>query len=466
MKFWTSILLLAAVVITSVTEAQPYTQTDKPFELVVTPYKTTLLADGKDKAVIKIHAIDRQGRHITDPGCMLRITISGEGSIIKISSGGGSSKPVLKDGKYYKLLKGNDCEVIILAGKQPGYIKFNAEADSLWPGGTDIITVSPGSIKTISRSLNPPETKRSTADIKMLGADISFLPELEAKGMKFYDNGKEKDAIQLLKDHGFNYVRLRLFNNPAADSGYSPGLGFCDLTHTLQMAKRVKDAGMKLLLDFHYSDYWADPGKQFKPGAWKNLGFTELKKALYDYTRNVMLQFKQQGTLPDMVQVGNEINHGMVWPEGNVMYMDSLAQLLKAGTGAVHSVNPSTVMLLHLALGGQNAESVFFLDNMLKRKVPFDIIGLSYYPKWHGTLADLKANMLDLVKRYRKDLIVVEYSQYKPEVNKLAFELPGCRGTCIWEPLNFWEKIFDEKGNANELIKVYDDISKKYISLH
>ena len=100
----------------------------------------------------------------------------------------------------------------------------------------------------------------------MMGADISFLPELEARGMKFSDNGVEKDAIQILKDHGFNYVRLRIFNDPAKDSGYSPKKGFCDLANTKKMAKRVKDAGMKLLLDFHYSDYWADPGKAIQTG--------------------------------------------------------------------------------------------------------------------------------------------------------------------------------------------------------
>src|SRR6185503_19491835 len=117
---------------------------------------------------------------------------------------------------------------------------------------------------------------------------------------KFSDNGVEKDAIQILKDHGFNYVRLRIFNNPARDSGYSPGKGFCDLQHTLQMAKRIKAAGMKLLLDFHYSDYWADPGKQYKPAAWRSLNFTDLKQALHDYTKEVITALKNQNTTPDM----------------------------------------------------------------------------------------------------------------------------------------------------------------------
>jgi beta-galactosidase len=236
-----------------------------------------------------------------------------------------------------------------------------------------------------------------------------------------------------MKDHGFNYIRLRIFNDPARDSGYSPKRGFCDLEHTKQMAKRVKDAGMKLLLDFHYSDYWADPGKQYKPAAWRNLLFEELKKALYDYTKKVIQELKDQGTTPDMVQIGNEINHGLVWPEGNVSNVDSMAQLIAAGVAGVKTVDPSIVIMLHIALGGQNDESVFFINQVLARKVHFDVIGLSYYPKWHGTLDDLRDNMNDLLRRYNKDLIVVEYSAKKEEVNKIAFELPNGKGkgTCI-----------------------------------
>ena len=196
----------------------------------------------------------------------------------------------------------------------------------------------------------------------MIGADISFLPQLEDRGMKFSDKGVQKDAIQILKDHGFNYVRLRIFNDPARDSGYSPKKGFCDLEHTKQMAKRVKAAGMKFLLDFHYSDYWADPGKQYKPAAWRNLSFDELKKALYDYTKKVIQELKDQGTTPDMVQVGNEINHGMVWPEGNVSNLDSLAQLINAGTAAVKAVDPAIIMMLHVALADKMMNLYFSID--------------------------------------------------------------------------------------------------------
>jgi beta-galactosidase len=298
----------------------------------------------------------------------------------------------------------------------------------------------------------------------MLGADISFLPQLESRGIKFTDKGVQKDAIQILKDHGFNYVRLRLFNDPARDSGYSPKQGFCNLPHTLAMAKRVKAAGMKLLLDFHYSDYWADPEKQYKPAAWKGQNFQQLKNSLYDYTRSVIKALKDQGTSPDMVQVGNEINHGIVWPEGHVSNLDSLAQLIKAGTDATLEVDPSIQMMLHIALGGQADESNFFIDEMLKRGVYFDVIGQSYYPKWHGTLSDLENNLTNLSNKYG-DVILVEYSQLKKEVAGIAFNLPNGRGkgTCIWEPLNTWERLFDAQGKSNDLILVYDELSKKFM---
>src|SRR6266542_2530225 len=280
-----------------------------------------------------------------------------------------------------------------------------------------------------------------SASEKILGADISFLPQLEVQGKKFYDKGIQKDAIQILKEHGFNYIRLRIFNNPAADSGYSPEKGFCDLEHTKQMARRIKAAGLKFLLDFHYSDTWADPGKQFKPSAWKGISFSLLKDSVYEFTKKVISELKAQGTTPDMVQIGNEINHGMIWPDGHVNHLDSLAQLVKAGTAAVLKVDPSIIMLLHIALGGQNDESVFFINNMLSRGVYFDVIGESYYPKWHGTLSDLQNNLADLSKRYNKDIMVVEYSQLKKEVNDIAFNLSDDRGkgSFIWEPLNTWE---------------------------
>jgi len=170
--------------------------------------------------------------------------------------------------------------------------------------------------------------------------------------------------------------------------------------------------------------------------------------------------------MPDMVQVGNEINHGIIWPEGNINNLDSLAQLLNAGIEGVRQVNPATTIMLHVALGGQSDETVWFFNNMLARGLSFDVIGLSYYPKWHGTIDDLRDNMNDLAKRYGKDIIVVEYTQLKREVNELAFNVANDRGkgSCIWEPLNTWEQFFEKDGTSNQLINVYNEISKKYLN--
>lgn len=421
--------------------------------------------------MINISVVDREGREVPDADNIIRFFISGNGKIIGVGNGDPSSHEPDKctDGAWQRSLFNGKCQVLIQSDKKSGNIKFEARAVGLWTGSTDIVTVSPGSVAAVTIDKNyelKGEASKARQATKMLGADISFLPQLEERGMKFSDSGIQKDPILILKDHGFNYIRLRIFNDPATDSGYSPHKGFCDLEHTKQMAKRIKAAHMKLLLDFHYSDYWADPGKQYKPEAWRNLSFEDLKKALYDYTKKVMQELKDQGTEPDMVQVGNEINHGMVWPEGSISHPDSLAQLISAGISAIKSVGPDVVIMLHIALGGQHDESVFFINQMLARSVPFDVIGFSYYPKWHGSLEDLRDNLNDIVRLYHKDVIVVEYSAKKEEVNNIVFELPEERGkgTCIWEPLSTWESIIDRDGKSNDFMKMYDQINKQFIS--
>ena len=443
---------------------------DKPMNVVVTPYKTTMLADGKDVTVLNISLVDKNGIEVADADNLIHFSLSGDAKIIGVGNGDPSSHEQDKfdDTVAQRHLFNGKCQVIVQSGTTTSFIHFEAKADGVqWSGGTDISTIQPGTPHLVTRANNTfPVSKFTPVKVdNMLGADISFLPELEAKGMKFSDNGIEKDAIQILKDHGFNYVRLRIFVDPQNDSGYSPKKGFCDLAHTKEMAKRVKAAGMKFLLDFHYSDYWADPGKQYKPKAWEGQNFTQLKQTVYDYTKMVMQQLKDQNTSPDMVQVGNEINHGTIWPDGYINNLDSLSQLIYAGINAVKAVSSSTSIMLHLALGGQNDEARFWLDNMIMRGVPFDVIGLSYYPRWHGTLDDLQYNLADLSKHYNKDVIVVEYSHKKREVNQLAFDVPNGRGkgTCIWEPLSTWESFFDKDGKANQYLYLYDEISKQYL---
>ncbi|GGG22745.1 glycosyl hydrolase 53 family protein [Paenibacillus abyssi] len=237
------------------------------------------------------------------------------------------------------------------------------------------------------------------------GVDISTLQALEDKGIKFYDGGGQKDLLVILKEHGVNYVRLRVWNNPIEAEGYN------DKAHTVAMAQRVKAAGMKLLVDFHYSDFWADPGKQVKPAAWAGLDFAGLKQAVYDYTAEVMNDLKAVNAYPDMVQIGNEINNGMIHPEGSASRFDNLAELLKQGVKAVRDTTPqghTTKIMLHLAEGGSNDKFRSFFDNVTQRGVDYDIIGLSYYPYWHGTFQQLKTNMNDMAARYGKQIVVAE----------------------------------------------------------
>ncbi|RVU01338.1 hypothetical protein EOD41_05075 [Mucilaginibacter limnophilus] len=452
---------IAALVILGAKHNQASAQTAKPVELQVTPYKTTIIANGKDEALIVVKIIDKKGNEI--PGITKQVTykVVGDASIVSINGKTDISSLKTSDTTWQASLQGS-ARLILRAGNKLQHIKFEARADSIYPGSTEIHTVQPGKPHKVTTAKYTPKT---TTD-KILGADISFLPELEARGIKFSDNGVEKDAIAILKEHGLNYVRLRIFNDPAQPKGYSPNKGFCDLEHTKQMAKRVKAAGMKLLLDFHYSDYWADPGQQYKPKAWEGEDFPSLKKSVYHFTLKALQELKAQGTMPDIVQVGNEINHGIIWPEGSIANLDSLASLLYEGVKGVHAIEPKTLVMLHVALGGQKLESEFFYDAMRDRNVPYDIIGLSYYPKWHGTLTDLTDNIAYLSKKYNRQIMVAEYTFLKREVNDIAFNVPGGKGigSFIWEPLNTWEMVFDKSGKSNELLDIYPEIAKKYLT--
>ena len=170
--------------------------------------------------------------------------------------------------------------------------------------------------------------------------------------------------------------------------------------------------------------------------------------------------------MPNMVQIGNEINHGIIWPDGHISNLDQLAELLKAGVSGAKQVAPEAPLMMHVALGGQNKESVFWFDNMIARGVQFDVIGLSYYPRWHGTLDDLKFNMNDLIKRYNKPINVVEYSDYKKEVHDISFGLPNNmgKGACIWEPLSWRTNMVKKDGTITDIVLIYDELCKKYLN--
>lgn len=246
------------------------------------------------------------------------------------------------------------------------------------------------------------------------GMDISTIKEVESLGGKFYDHGVHKDVFEILKSYGTNAVRLRLWNDPYSEEGEPYGAGTNDLPTTIELAKRAKAHGMEVLLDIHYSDFWADPGKQRVPKAWRGMDADGLTEAVYTFTRETLLAMQDADVLPELVQVGNELSNGTLWPLGKLGEAgsyDNLARFIRAGIRGVRSVDAKMPIMLHLDNGGNNALYRDWFDHYLERgEDDFQIIGLSYYPFWHGTLADLQNNMNDLAVRYGKDLVIAEVS--------------------------------------------------------
>ena len=244
--------------------------------------------------------------------------------------------------------------------------------------------------------------------LSIRGADISSLDKSETMGGIYYDkNGKPGDALEILSHHGLNYIRLRVWVDPTD--------GYHTKERILPMVKRAKALGMGVLIDFHYSDFWADPGRQDKPAAWEDYNLQKLKKAVYDHTFEVCSALVAQGTPADIVQIGNEINGGMLWPEGalatyNWESFTELAALLKQGIQAVNDCSPETKIMLHLAEAGNYGLLEWWYGNIIAEDVPFDIMGLSYYPFWHGTLENLQNTLHNIATLYNKDIILVEFA--------------------------------------------------------
>ncbi len=248
------------------------------------------------------------------------------------------------------------------------------------------------------------------AEVPWRGADISFLPQVEDGGGVYTDDGQPGDLFDILADNGVNLIRLRLWHTPTG--------GWCDLPHTLDLAQRAHAAGQALLLDLHYSDTWADPGHQSKPAAWAALPFAALVDSVRAYTHDVVAALIAQGTPPALIQPGNEITPGMLWDDGRVggVYntpeqWSQLAQLVEAAVEGVETAfapDPRPPIMIHSDRGGDNGGCRWFFGTLLGQGVDFDVIGLSYYPWWHGTLDDLEANADDLAARYDKDVMVVE----------------------------------------------------------
>jgi arabinogalactan endo-1,4-beta-galactosidase len=327
---------------------------------------------------------------------------------------------------------------------------------------------------------------RTSAQEYAIGADLSFLKSAEDKGFGFKENNVVKPGLKIFRDHGYNWIRLRIFNSPT-DLPNS-------LQYTIALAKNAETEGFKFLLDFHYSDTWADPGKQFLPKDWKGYSHKQLVKAIFDYTKETIKAFRDSGVMPDMVQIGNEVINGMLWPDGRIPEnWNNFADLVRAGINGVNAgcdTLDRPKIMIHIDQGGNKERTRYFFDKLLSYGIDFDYIGQSYYPWWHGSLLDLRENMIFMAETYKKPIILVEVAycsapteyrnkpapfpetpegqkEFLDEVNKVVLNTPGNLGAGIfwWEPATNSPGIgtrdfFDENGNVLPVITVFDKFTR------
>lgn len=329
-------------------------------------------------------------------------------------------------------------------------------------------------------------TTKVEAQEYAIGADLSFLKNAEDRGFSFRENDSIKPGLQIFRDHGYNWIRLRLFHTPTQLPN--------NLEYTIALAKKAREMGFKFLLDFHYSDTWADPGKQYTPKAWENFSHQELVKAVYEYSMATIKTMRDAHVLPDMVQIGNEVINGMLWPDGKLPdNWKNFADLVQAGiSGVLEACDPLYVpkIMIHIDQGGNKVNTKYFFDKLLSFGIRFDYIGQSYYPWWHGTLLDLKNNMYFMAKEYKKPIILVEVAycaspteyknkpapfpetpegqrQFLDEVNNIVLSTPDNLGVGVfwWEPATMGGRstrdFFDEKGNVLPVITVFDKWTRK-----
>ncbi len=318
-----------------------------------------------------------------------------------------------------------------------------------------------------------------------VGADLSFLKQAEEGRTIFKDGGRPKPGLRIFRDHGYTWIRLRLFHTPARLPN--------NLEYTVAQAKETKGLGFKFLLNFHYSDTWADPGKQTIPKAWQGKSHDELRRSVFEYTRDTIAAFREAGAPPDMVQIGNEITPGMLWPDGKLPEnWTNFADLLRAGIDGVdggRGSGPRARIMIHIDKGGNRAATKSFFDKLNSFGVDYDVIGQSYYPWWHGSLDDLRENLAFMAREYQKDIVLVEVAycwrpteyrtrsgpfpetpegqaQFLSEVNRIVRGTPGGRGIGVfwWEPAVTGglrsRGFFDDDGNALSAIQVFDRVRK------
>lgn len=278
------------------------------------------------------------------------------------------------------------------------------------------------------------------------GADVSWMTEMEASGVRFQgDDGKQQDVLQILKDHGIDAVRLRVWVAPKG--------GWNGVDDVVKKALRAKAMGLRIMIDFHYSDSWADPGKQTKPSAWNGHSYAQLVKDVQTHTRDVMAALVAKGISPEWAQVGNETNNGMLWNEGKASEnMRNFAGFVNAGYDAVKAVSPSTKVIVHVSNAYDNGLFRWMFDGLRSNGARWDIIGMSLYPTpsdWQNLNKQALTNMKDMRARYGKDVMIVEIGMEasaaaasKAFIADLLVKArgAGALGVFYWEPQAFnWQ---------------------------
>ena len=298
---------------------------------------------------------------------------------------------------------------IVIAFSRWGVVtKRDKETSTTFDNLEDFPTITHGENTT-----EPSESTNKTNSVPWdektwMGVDASSLLVVEREGARFYDlDGLEKDALTIFSNHGFNLLRLRIWNDPL-DGDYNT-------SYALELGKRALELNMSLLLDYHLSDTWADPGHQEKPDAWRNYSGKELTSAVYRFINDSLHAFIEQGITPEFVQIGNEISCGVLWDDGRICgeynnntQWEQFTSLLKSGMQSVRDNSPTSKLVVHTDLSTTKDYSVAFYSKLQEFNVSFDVIGLSYYPWWHGSLEELNQTLWMLATSFEQSIMIVE----------------------------------------------------------
>lgn len=467
----------------------------KPYRIKLVSDYTSLKADGKDLAYVTLRIEDKGGNLCPTDGRLVNLRVDGAGKYRASANGDPTCLDLFHKPEMHAF--NGMLTVILQAGEKPGKIRLRASAKGLKTGEFEI-------------PVTEYSTEKEDYEPFYKGADISWVTEMESQGHKFYNKkGEKKECTSLMKELGLNAIRLRVWVNPKE--------GWSSKEDMLKLARRAKANGMELMVDFHYSDWWADPGQQHKPAAWKNLSFNKLKTAMADHTKEVLEALKAEGITPKWIQVGNEIRPGMLWDENPKtsgasydirecdvkesgskstavkfrMNWKNLAELINSGYDAVKSVFPGSTVIVHLDNGYDKELYRWFFDELKANGGKWDMIGMSIYPYWtmmekpeytpEKTINDCIENIRLVNERYNCDVMIVEtgmecaddngnlanketlnkgYKLLRLLITKCIESTDGiCKGVFYWEPECKPNKYrlgaFTEDGKPTEIMDAF-----------